>query len=414
MFLFHRGTGVPPVIPRLLMLAPASDARAADPATRATPADYATAYALCVEKTRHNIARLAARPTAAPWAADGDYFSHPEEFFAIGNWTSSFFTGMALLAFESTHDVYFLRQANRLADVYREKITRRRMDTMHDLGFLYTLYSVALHRITNDLNHRRTALTAADELAKRFSARGGYLQAWGRMDDSGTDYAGLAIVDSLMNLPLLFWAARETGSRFHHEIAASHAEKTRACFVRPDDSVYHAFRFAVTTGRPAGPANYAGHSVDSHWARGNAWGIHGFALAYRHTGDVAHLDAAMRLARRFAAQLDQQLIPSWDFAAPARNGELLRDTSAAAIAVCALDELTHHRPDAPLATLAENLLAHLCTRDCLDSDPLCPGILRGAQVTDANGQPRNVYASWGDYFFMEALARRLHGTASYW
>lgn len=380
----------------------------------AAPLKLKHAYALCVEKTRHNIVRLAERPISAAWAVDGNYFASPEGFFEIGNWTSSFFTGMSLLAFETTGERHFLQQANRLADVYREKVTTHRADTMHDLGFLYSLYSVALHRLDGNPDHRRTALLAADELAKRFNARGRYLQAWGRMDDHATDYAGLAIVDSLMNLPLLFWATRETGSQFYHEIALVHAETTRAHFLRADDSICHAFRFALATGQPLGPANYAGRAVDSHWARGTAWAIYGFALAYRHTHDAAHLEAATRLAHRFAALLDEELVPVWDFSTAEMNGDRLRDSSAAAIAVCGLDELTSHRPDAALTKLAEKLLTRLCSADYLDDSGRCPAVLRGAQVGDGLGRARNACASWGDYFFMEALARRVHGARSYW
>lgn len=375
--------------------------------------DYARAHDVCVEKTRRNVVRLGDRPIAGAWARDGDYFDHPEGFFAIGNWTSSFFTGMALLAFEQTGDRYFLRQVNRLADVYRDKVTRHRMDTMHDLGFLYSLYSVGLYRITGDLEHRRTGLLAADELAKRFSAKGDYIQAWGRMDEQSTDYAGLAIIDSMMNLPLLFWAARETGSRFYSEIATAHANTTQACFVRANDSVCHAFRFDLHTGAAAHPDNYCGLTVDSHWARGTAWAIYGFALAYRYTRDASYLETAARLARRFVALLDEEIVPVWDFAL--ENGSpRLRDSSAAAVAVCGFDELCSHQPDASLSAASTRLLTRLCASPYLDVSADCPAVLQLGQVGDGVGRAKSVCTSWGDYFFMEALARRLHGNTGYW
>ena len=381
--------------------------------------DYARVHAICVEKARRNIVRLADRPISGAFAADGNYFAFPEGFFDIGNWSSSFFTGMALLAFEATHDAEFIKQASRLGDVYREKVTRARMDTMHDLGFLYSLYSVALHRITGDLEHRRVGLIAADELAKRFSARGGYLQAWGRMDENATDYAGLAIIDCMMNLPLLFWASRETGNRFYHEIAVKHADTTEANFPRRDDSICHAFRFDLKTGAPVGPANYCGYSVASHWARGTAWAIYGFALAYRHTGNAAYLDTSEQLAKKFISLLDAEIVPLWDFRLPA-NMPPIRDSSAAAIAVCGLDELTSHRPAPALTAAAERILGRLCSESYLDANLECPGVLRHAEVGDGPGtapgtyDAQDVYTSWGDYYFMEALSRRLHGTPGWW
>src|ERR1017187_2309620 len=118
---------------------------ARDPLTRA--------FDLCVRKTRGNIQRLADDPKSAAWAEDGNYFKFKEGFYEIGNWTSSFFTGMALLAWRETEDEYFLNQVQRLAPHYREKVFTHYMDTHHDLGFLYSLYSVALHKLTGDEGH---------------------------------------------------------------------------------------------------------------------------------------------------------------------------------------------------------------------------------------------------------------------
>ena len=59
---------------------------------------------VCVKKTRRNIVALAEKPGAYAFAPDGDYFKHGGGFYEIGNWTSSFFTGMALLAYEITGD----------------------------------------------------------------------------------------------------------------------------------------------------------------------------------------------------------------------------------------------------------------------------------------------------------------------
>jgi hypothetical protein len=64
-------------------------------------------FAACVRKTRRNIADLAVQGTTWAWAEDGDYSKFPEGFFEIGNWTSSFFTGMALLAWRQTEDEFF-------------------------------------------------------------------------------------------------------------------------------------------------------------------------------------------------------------------------------------------------------------------------------------------------------------------
>src|SRR5512138_1123339 len=108
----------------------------------------ARAFDLCVAKTRRNMKDLAEAPTTWSNAVDGDYSKFEEGFFEIGNWTTSFFTGMALLAWQQTEDEYFLRQTLRLAPAYREKAIARFLDMHHDAGFLYSLYSVALYKLT--------------------------------------------------------------------------------------------------------------------------------------------------------------------------------------------------------------------------------------------------------------------------
>jgi unsaturated chondroitin disaccharide hydrolase len=367
-----------------------------------------------VEKARRNIVRLADQPKSGAFAVDGDYFKHPEGFFEIGNWTSSFFTGMALLAYATTKDAFFLQQVNRLAGVYREKVVTRGMDTMHDLGFLYSLYSVAACKLTGDRDHHQIALKAAEELAKRFAPEGGYIRAWGRMDDANPDFAGMAIIDCMMNLPLLFWAGRETGDGRFHEIAVRHADTTLRCFIRPDDSVYHSYQFDPVTGAPRHGDNHCGFDVETHWARGTAWAIYGFALAHGYTGDGKYLEVSLRLARKFIACLDEAVVPLWDFQLPP-DAERLRDSSAAAIAVCGFDELLKHRPgDRLLGDTAAALLGRLCGGDYLDADGRCPGALKNGQVGDEVRSAKNAYTSWGDYFLMEALARRLHGQATFW
>src|SRR5450756_1439871 len=112
------------------------------PAVDAERQKLARTFDLCVRQTRGNIKRLADEPKSAAWAVNGNYFEFKEGFYEIGNWTSSFFTGMALLAWRETEDEYFLNQVQRLAPQYREKVFTRHLATQNELGFLYSLYSV--------------------------------------------------------------------------------------------------------------------------------------------------------------------------------------------------------------------------------------------------------------------------------
>lgn len=371
------------------------------------------AFGLCVSKTRSNIQALADQPTTMAFAVDGRYSGWNEGFFEIGNWTTSFFTGMALLAWRETGDNHFIQQVRRLDPLYQEKVGGRAADTMHDLGFLYSLYAVALHKLTGECRHGELALQAARVLAGRFVPRGGYIRAWGRMDEPDSDYAGLAIIDCLMNLPLLYWASETFSDPHFRNIATRHADTTLAHFIREDGSVYHSFRFNID-GSPAGGDNYCGRGVESQWARGTTWAIYGFAMAYRYTDDPRYLDASLRIAHRFISLLDGEIVPVWDFCLDA-DAPRLRDSSAAAVAVCAFQELDALGAADPAITSARiALLDKLCSDTYLDFDPAVQGVLRFGQVGDGVGRAKSAYTSWGDYHLMEALSREMGMKATWW
>lgn len=376
-------------------------------------AAWSRAFDLCVRKSRQNIQRLADAPKAAPWAVDGNYFAHPEGFNELGNWTSSFLTGMALIAWRETEDEFFLQQLQRLAPAYHEKAFNPQFHSHHDMGFLYSLYSVALYQLTGDKAHREAGLQAAEALALRFNPTGHFIRAWGRLGTN--EYENMAIIDCMMNLPLLFWAAQESGDKKFRDIAIHSADTTLKHFIRADDSVYHAFRFDLKTGQPIGGDNYCGRDVETHWARGTGWAIYGFAIAYRYTGVKKYLDASLRLARKFNRELDGDAIPVWDFKLPA--GETpLRDTSAAAVVVCGYQELEKlGAADALISKTKESLLCSLCTEQYLNFDETCPGVLREGQVgSDGPGSAQNAYMTWGDYYLMEALDRELNRGETWW
>ena len=378
-----------------------------------SPSAQADALDVCIAKIRSNIRLLADKPTTWALAINGDYAAWNEGFYEIGNWTTSFFTGMAVIAYKQTGDRSFLEETTRLEPFYESKVGEHSADTMHDIGFLYSLYSIALYKVTGEAKHRELALKAAQVLADRFIPEGNYIRAWGRMDDHSSDYAGLAIIDCMMNLPLLYWASEETGDPRFKDIALRHSNTTLANFIRDDDSVYHSFRFD-RNGTPTGGDNYCGRGVESHWARGATWAIYGFAMGYRYTGDERYLDASLRLARKFISLLDDEIVPIWDFRLDA-EGPFIRDSSAAAIAVCAFQELEAlNAADESISAAKAALLERLCSPDYLDADPAIKGVLKQGEVGDGVGKAKTAYTSWGDYYFMEALARESGMAINWW
>ncbi|MBK1827623.1 glycoside hydrolase family 88 protein [Haloferula rosea] len=384
--------------------------------TLATPCmtDVESALGASISKIRKFFPSLVASP--ASWGFDraGHYSDRNESFYHIDNWTTSFFAGMALIASAAADDPELLDVVGGLKENYEEKIGRHGKDTMHDLGFLFSLYSVALYRRTGEERHRETGLRAARLLADRFIEPGDYIRAWGRMDDSSCKYQGLAIVDSLMNLPLLYWAAKEEGDTRLRDIAIRHTNTTLKHFVRPDGSVFHAFRFDPETGSPLGGDNYCGLDIDSHWARGASWAMYGFALGFRHTGDASYLAAARKVAEKFVNELDGVGVPVWDFSL-AHEDTAIRDSSAAAIACCAIQELDRLGEATPaLLEGKERMIRALCSERFLDSTTARAGLLREGEVGDGQGSFISVYTSWGDYFFTQAVAEECGYAVDFW
>lgn len=139
----------------------------------------------------------------------------------------------------------------------------------------------------------------------------------------------------MLNLDLLFWAARETGNSSFHDIALAHACTTRQHHVRKDNSTVHVVNLDLKTGLPNDKFTNQGYNDDSCWARGQAWGILGFMQTFEWTGEQSFMDTAKGLADYFIAHLPTDGVPYWDFDAPVTE-ETPRDTSAAMIAACGL------------------------------------------------------------------------------
>lgn len=375
---------------------------------------------LIVAKTERNRSRFRGELVGAA-VQNGIYFLNARPFQHIEHWTHSFYTGMLALSYLHTGRGGFLKELYRFAPMYRQKLKDDGSRTMHDLGFLYSLYAVALYELTGDLQMRRLALDAAGTLGRRFQPGPGIVRAWGRMDSEGTPQDGLMIVDCLMNLPLLLWAWRETGHVWYRDIAVRHADQALRFLLREDGSVCHAFKFDPASGTPEGVRNDCGYSEQSAWARGTAWALYGFSLAYRYTGRARYLEAAQRLAAFFLSQLPPDRVPLWDFRLPP-DAPQLRDSSAAAIAVCGLLELAelHGSGEASSAATtssapdyreeAGRILEALCRPPYFAADRAdTEAVLDLAQTG-----PHETGTIWGDYFLMEALMRRKGRRIPFW
>ena len=192
---------------------------------------------------------------------------------ANNQWTCGFWPGEIWLAYEATGEEKFKTAALIQVDSFADRIARKVEVDHHDMGFLYSPTCVAAWKLVGSEKGKNAAIAAADQLLTRYQPSGRFLQAWGTMDDPG-NYR--YIIDCMLNVPLLYWAAQVTGSDHYREIAAAHTATTLANSFRPDGSTYHTF-FMNPDGTPKGGRTCQGYKDDSFWARGQAWGVYGSA-----------------------------------------------------------------------------------------------------------------------------------------
>jgi len=362
-----------------------------------------------IRKTKNNIARFNGR---FPHVSVNDSYLLNDN----DDWTNGFWSGMLWLCYEQTKDEQFRAAALQTVASFQKRLAEHRVLDHHDIGFLYSLSAKAQWFIERDEVARLLALKAADVLMKRWRESIGIIQAWGIEGDEKN--GGRIIIDCLMNLPLLFWATEQTGDERYAQVAMMHAEKSRRFLVRGDDSSYHTFYFNQQTGDAIRGGTEQGYNDGSTWARGQAWGIYGFALIYHYTGDLRYQEASIRLAKYFLNNLPEDGVAYWDFSAPI-DADTKRDSSSSAIAICGIHELleglsaTHAERDyleQGMLTSLNSLITNYATID----KPEAEGLLKHGSYHVRGGLSPDDYMIWGDYYYMEALLRLTYGHKGYW
>jgi len=330
-------------------------------------------------------------------------------------WTNGFWTGLLWLAFELTGEEKYKSAGLKQVDDFRARILDRVNVDHHDLGFLYSLSCVSAYKLTGSRAARDAAVEAANLLYKRYLPNAGIIQAWGDLDDP--EQAGRMIIDCNLNLPLLYWAAAESGNKVLKLAADSHIERAARHIVRADGSTHHTFHMDPVSGAPKYGSTHQGFSDDSCWSRGQAWGITGFPLVYRYCANPRLVQLSARLANYFLNRLPADSVCCWDLVFTDATRE--RDTSAAAIAVCGLLELGKNLPQADPDIGSYRNAAMAITRNLIWNYSCASGDAgTGLLQEGVYHMPNNVGVGesciWGDYFYMEALVRLTRIWDPYW
>lgn len=316
------------------------------------------------------------------------------------NWVSGFFPGSLWQLYEQTGDANF----KTWAENWTAGIAPMQFSTnVDDVGFMINTSFGNAYRFTTNASYRSVLLQAARSLTNRFNAAVGCLA-----DDrllAPPEFE--VIMDTMMNSELLFRAYALSGDTNFYNMAVSHAEKTMLNHVRPDGSTYHLVIYNSTNGAVLYQGNRAIDPPLDTWARGHAWAIYGFTMAFRETGDARFLDTARRVADFYLAHVPADYVPYWYFAS---NGipptPPLRDSSAAAITLSALVELsqlvTNADDGAKYWLAARNIFNSLRSTSYLAQGTTNRGILLHGNPVDSNVEASLIY---GDYYFIESLKR---------
>ena len=159
-------------------------------------------------------------------------------------------------------DKFWLEQAER----YTTPLGPRQHDRdVHDLGFIfmstYYRWGIASRKIPR---LKEALIQAGKTESLRFKENGRYLRSFVGENS--------LFIDIMMNVGIIFYAARETGDRKLRDIALRHCLTTRRFLVRGDGSRRKRGIFDLQTGEFLRQTAQQGYRGDSCWSRGSSLG----------------------------------------------------------------------------------------------------------------------------------------------
>lgn len=336
-----------------------------------------------------------------------NYIDEKIRYIKPQDWTSGFFSGSMWYLYELTGDTKWKDFGKK----YTEALdTVQYLTWHHDVGFMIGCsYGNGL-RLSGNKPYEKVVIQAAKSLSTRFRPNAGIIQSWnvtgGWQSERGWECP--VIIDNMMNLELLFKATELSGDSSYYNIAVSHANQTLKHHFRPDNSTWHVVDYSLEDGSIRNKHTAQGFAHESTWARGQAWAIYGFVVAYRETGNIKYLEQAQK-AYAFVdthPNLPKDKIPYWDFNAPNIPDEP-RDASSASIMASALYEISVHTNDKNYKAKADEIMESLAS-DAYRAKIGDNGffLLMHSVGSIPHGAEIDVPINYADYYFLEALKRK--------
>lgn len=312
------------------------------------------------------------------------------------DWTNGFYIGIILVAYEYSENEKYLDYAIALTDNMIERIEKKVVVDHHDIGFLVLPSITALYRITGQQKYYDYSIEAADILCARYHQDAKFIQAWGDMDDDG-EYR--LIVDSLINLPLLYWAYKETGNAKYQKIYINHFNSVVDNGVRADYTTYHTYYYNRATKLPVFGAQQQGFNEDSCWARGEAWILLGTMLYNQNQESTKAKEIFEGCSKYVKDKTKNDKVPYWDYIFDEKSNQY-HDSSAGVIN--ALAHIYAEGIESDYAKLVtEELLEDYTTKEQTNNEGLLDKGLYAYRQHKGIGESN----LWGDYYLLELLMK---------
>lgn len=337
-------------------------------------------------------------PNSIPSGESSWIFTNP------GNWTCGFWAGDLWHLYEGTGEPMWKEKAIEATETIMPVAYRTARS--HDMGFM-TMTSIGnAYKYTGEEKYKDALVSAADSLVRLYNPKVGTILSWPNMVTK-MGWSHNTIIDNMLNLELLFWVAENANRSDLYDIAFRHAEVTMQHQFREDGSTYHVMVFDAEDGHFLEGHTHQGWKDESTWARGQAWAIYGFTMAYRFTKDERFLETAVKAADYFIAHLPEDLVPYWDFDAGVEIADQPRDCSATAITASALLEMHTYLPDDKAGYYKDTAISMI---ESMSSEPyrageVCPAFLLHCTGHMPNGSEVDASISYADYYYLESLIR---------
>jgi unsaturated chondroitin disaccharide hydrolase len=349
-----------------------------------------------LEVAASKVSRLITNhPDYFPLYTDDGRWQHGKE--AWTNWCEGFLGGQMWIFAELGLGQEWRGRAEHYTLLVEE---RQFDDQVHDLGFVLCPTWKKWWELTGDDTMRQVVIQGGRTMATRFTNNGRFLRSFLAADSN--------FIDIMMNVGVIAVAGLETQDQHLLDIAEQHCETTRKYLVRGDGSVSHEGIFDLQTGEFLRQTTQQGWRNDSSWARGLAWSLYGFTSMYALTGNPHWLATAQANADYWLEHTSgTDLVPPNDFDEP----EPVRrwESSAAACAAGGLIMLASLVSDEDCAgryhSHAERTIARLCEPEFVAYEDAWEGVLKHGSYHEAKALGVDESVMWGEYFFVETLAR---------